>query len=250
MDIPRIFSIMESAHRIHNPFTPEKLATLGAVLRLEAGTRVLDLGSGSGEMLCTWARDHGIIGTGVDMSQLFTEQAKLRAEELGVAPHVNFIHGDAAGYVLDEKVDVAACLGASWIAGGVAGTIALLAQSLHPGGIILIGEPYWRQLPPTEDVAKGCLANAITDYLLLPEFLASFDHLGYDVVEMVLADQEGWDRYEAAKWLTMRRWLEANPDDEFANDIRSTLTSEPGRYAAYTREYLGWGVFALVRRLS
>ena len=33
MDIPRIFNITESAHRIHNPFTPEKLATLGAALR-------------------------------------------------------------------------------------------------------------------------------------------------------------------------------------------------------------------------
>ena len=122
MDIPRIFNITESAHRIHNPITPEKLATLGAALRLESGARVLDLGSGSGEMLCTWARDHGIIGTGIDMSQLFTEQAKLRAEELGVADQVKFIHGDAAGYVSDEKVSVAACVGATWIAGGVAGT--------------------------------------------------------------------------------------------------------------------------------
>ena len=51
MDIPRIFNITESAHRIHNPITPEKLATLGAALRLESGARVLDLGSGSGEML-------------------------------------------------------------------------------------------------------------------------------------------------------------------------------------------------------
>ena len=73
MDIPRIFNISESAHRIHNPFTPEKLATLGAALRLKPGERILDLGSGSGEMLCTWARDHGISGTGIDMSALFTE---------------------------------------------------------------------------------------------------------------------------------------------------------------------------------
>ena len=136
MDIPRIFNITESAHRIHNPFTPEKLATLGAALRLEKGTRVLDLGSGSGEMLCTWARDYGVIGTGIDMSQLFTEQAKLRAEELGVADQVKFIHGDAAGYVSEEKVGVAACLGATWIGGGVVGTIELLARSLRTGGII------------------------------------------------------------------------------------------------------------------
>jgi SAM-dependent methyltransferase len=248
LDIPRIFNITERAHRIHNPITPEKLATLGAALRLESGARVLDLGSGSGEMLCTWARDHGVIGVGIDMSQLFTEQAKLRAEELGVADQVKFIHGDAAGYVSDEQVSVAACLGATWIAGGVAGTIELLRRSLRPGGIILIGEPFWRQLPPSEDVARGCQANSVSEFLMLPELLASFDQLGYDVVEMVLADQDGWDRYEAAKWLTMRRWLEANPDDELAKDVRAKLTSEPERYAAYTREYLGWGVFALMPR--
>ncbi len=248
MDIPRIFNIAESAHRIHNPITPEKLATLGGALRLERGARVLDLGSGSGEMLCTWARDHGIIGTGIDLSQLFTAQAKQCAEELGVAAQVEFIHGDAAGYVSKQKVSVAACLGATWIGGGVAGTIELLARSVRVGGIILIGEPFWRQVPPTEAVAKECLAHSMADFLVLPELLTSFGDLGYDVVEMVLADEDGWDRYEAAKWLTMRRWLEANPADELANEVRAKLSSEPKRYAAYTREYLGWGVFALMSR--
>lgn len=248
MDIPRIFTVTESDHRIHNPFTPEKLAALGAALRLEPGTRILDRASGSGEMLCTWARDYGITGTGVDLSPLYTGKARLRAEELGVADRVEFIHGDAAGYVSCEKAGVAACVGATWIGGGVAGTVELLAKSLRDGGIILIGEPYWRRMPPTEDVAKGCLADSISEFLPLPGLVASFGRLGYDVVEMVLADQDSWDRYEASKWLTMRRWLESNPGDEFAKEVRAQLTTEPERHVTYTREYLGWGVFALMRR--
>jgi SAM-dependent methyltransferase len=248
VDIPRIFNVSESAHRIHNPFTADKLVTLGAALRLEPETAVLDLGSGSGEMLCTWARDHKIRGTGVDLSRLFSAQAKVRAQELGVADRVRFVHADAAGYVAEEKVGVAACLGATWIGGGVAGTIELLAKSLRPGGIILVGEPYWLRLPPTDEVAKGCLASATDDFQLLPDLIASFGRLGYDLVEMVLANQDGWDRYEAAKWLTLKRWLEANPDDPFATEVRAQLTSEPVRYATYSREYLGWGVFALMAR--
>lgn len=194
------------------------------------------------------ARDYGITGTGIDMSPLFTAQAKLRAEELGVSERVHFIHNDAAGYVADEKCDVAACVGTTWIAGGVAGTIELLAKSLKPGGLVLIGEPYWRQLPASEEIAQACGVSSVADFLTLPDLVASFDEQGYDLVEMVLADQEGWDRYEAAKWLTMRRWLEKNPDDDFAHEVRAELTNAPKRHVTYTREYFGWGVFALIVR--
>jgi tRNA A58 N-methylase Trm61 len=131
MDIPRIFNVSESAHRIHNPLTSDKLAALGAALRLEPGTRVLDLGSGSGEMLCTWARDHGVVGTGIDMSRLFSEQARLRAQELDVARRVEFIHGDAAGFVTDEKVDVAYMLALPPLPG--LGMVSRLPGSDDPG---------------------------------------------------------------------------------------------------------------------
>lgn len=248
MDIPRIFTIRESRHRIHNPFTDAKLAALGQALRLAPGTRALDLASGSGEMLCTWARDHGLTGTGVDLSSVFVETARARAAELGVADRVNFVHGDAAGYVADEPVDLAACVGATWIGGGVPGTVELLARSLRPGGLMLIGEPFWRRDPPDQDTIEACEASSKSDFHLLPELIEQFGTLGYDVVEMVLADQDSWDRYQAAQWLNLRRWLDDNPDDELAADVRAELTTEPARYARYGREYLGWGVFALMNR--
>lgn len=248
MDLPRIFTIRESSHRIHNPLTAAKLAALGEALRLAPGTRVLDLASGSGEMLCTWARDHGITGTGVDISTVFTEQARTRAAELGVGELVEFVHGDASGHVAAQPVDLAACVGATWIGNGVAGTTELLDRSLRPGGVMLVGEPYWRRTPADEETARACNASAIADFLPLPDLIEQLQGLGYDVVEMVLADQDSWDRYAAAQWLTMRRWLDRNPDDELAPEVREELTSEPARYARATREHLGWGVFALMAR--
>jgi cyclopropane fatty-acyl-phospholipid synthase-like methyltransferase len=84
-DLPRHHVIRESHHRIHDPFSEEKLATLGGALNLSEGDRILDLACGSGEMLCTWSRDYGITGTGVDISSAFIVGGAARARELGVA---------------------------------------------------------------------------------------------------------------------------------------------------------------------
>ncbi|MEV1170391.1 methyltransferase domain-containing protein [Nonomuraea sp. NPDC049784] len=94
MDIPRSFVIRESSHRILNPFTLEKFATLGAAIGLRPDASVLDLCCGKGEMLATWARDHGIAGTGVDISTDSLATARERAAEFGVADRLTFVHGD------------------------------------------------------------------------------------------------------------------------------------------------------------
>ncbi|MGP3960261.1 SAM-dependent methyltransferase [Nonomuraea sp. 3N208] len=248
MDLPRSHTIREHSHRILDPYTPEKLATLGAAIGLRPGASVLDLCCGKGEMLATWARDHGVTGTGVDISTVFLAAARKRAAELGVADQVTFVHGDASTHVAAEPVDVAACVGATWIGQGVAGTVALLERSLRPGGMILVGEPFWRAEPPSREAIEACHVRSREDLETLPGLIELFDSLGYDVVEMVLADEDSWDRYVAAQWLNIRTWLEANPDDELAPEMRAELSREPLLYTRFQRPLLGWGVFAIMKR--
>jgi SAM-dependent methyltransferase len=248
LELDRSHVIRESSHRIHNPFTTEKLATLGAAIGLDAGQSLLDLCCGSGEMVCTWSQAHGIGGTGVDISTHFLAAARQRATELGVADRVEFVHGDAASYVARQPVDVVACIGATWIGNGVNGTVKHLRRSLKPGGLMLIGEPFWRAEPPDEEAVRGCHARSREEFDTLPGLIRRFHALDYDVVEMVLADGDSWDRYHGAQWRNIRLWLDAHPDDELAPQFRAELDRAALDHVMYVRPLLGWGVFALMPR--
>ncbi len=248
MELPPVFAIRHTSHRILNPFDATKLATLGEALGLERDQHILDLACGKGEMLCTWAHDHDIVGTGVDINPPWVAAAQARASELGVSARVTILHDNATDWVSNEPVDIAACLGASWIGGGVSGTIELLRRSLRPDGMILVGEPFWRAEPPDQDTIEGCHATSRDTFYSLPDLVELFAELNYNLVEMVLADEDTWDRYAAAQWLNIRRFLDANPDDPIADELRDELRITPLQHVRFQRAWLGWGVFALTPR--
>ena len=238
----RFHEIAETNHRILNPLTDEKLLLLGEVCRLAAGQRQLDLACGKGEMLCRWAQRFGIEGVGVDLSEVFLAAAQARASELGVAEQVRFILGDAGKPPADgAPYDVVSCIGATWIGGGLAGTIDLMRPTLRDGGLLLIGEPYWISEPPS--------AALTTTEIRLEEFtslVGTADRLaaaGVELVEMVLADQDSWDRYMAGQWWTLDAWLRANPGHADSPQVRQFFEGARRWHLEYGRQYLGWGVF-------
>lgn len=240
----RYHEIAEADHRILNPFTPEKLALLGQVCRLHAGQRLLDLACGKGELLCQWARAHGIAGLGVDISEVFLAAARARAAELGVADRVQFHQADASSYAAEAAAyDVVSCIGATWIGGGLAGTLALMRPAVRARGLLLVGEPYWTREPP----AAACEALRIPPeaFATLAGTLQRFHDSGVELVEMVLADGDSWDRYAAAQWWALERWLHDHPDHPDAPELREFLDQSRWSHLAYQRDYLGWGVFVL-----
>lgn len=241
----RHHEIAETDHRILNPITPEKLELLGEVCRLEEGQRLLDLACGKGEMLVSWARRYGTGGVGVDLSEVFLTAARGRAKEFGVSERVSFERGDAAKYEAEPgSFDVVSCLGATWIGGGLAGTIGLMRPALRPGGLLLIGEPYWQETPPEE--AYEAVGAEPDDFATLGGTLDRFEAAGLDLVEMVLADGDSWDRYYAAQWFTISEWLRHAPaDDPDVPDMRVFLNHHRRGYLTYGRRYFGWGVFVL-----
>lgn len=238
----RFHEIAEADHRILNPYTEEKLRLLGEICRLQPGQRQLDLACGKGEMLSQWAARYGISGVGVDLSEVFLAAARARAAELGVADRVAFVHANASTYQPEPAgFDIVSCIGATWIGGGLAGTVELLRPALRDDGLILVGEPYWRAEPPPEALAAFRVGP--DDFVSLAGTAERLGVAGIELVEMVLADEESWDRYVASQWWTLERWLRANPADPDAAAIRQFRDDARSSHLRYGRQLLGWGVF-------
>jgi SAM-dependent methyltransferase len=242
----KFHEIAESYHRILNPFTQEKLMLVGEICRLNSDMHQLDLCCGKAEMLCQWSHRWGIRGTGVDISSVFLTAAHQRALELGVADRITFIEGDAAKYTPEAlSYDVVSCIGATWIGDGLVGTLKLMEPALKPGGLLLVGEPYWIAAPP--EAAYELMEVDKDDFTSLIGMLDRIESVGLELVEMVLADTNSWDRYVASQWLAIDDWLRANPDHDDAQDLHAWNVGWKRLYLEYQREYLGWGVFVLRR---
>lgn len=241
----RFHEIAETHHRIQNPFSDEKLALLGEICQPEKGMRHLDLACGKGELLSQWARHYGTRGVGVDISEVFIEAAKERAFDLEVSDLVHFVVDDAAAYPqVYHAFDFVSCLGATWIGGGLIGTLQLMQTALKSqSGIMLVGEPYWHEPPPPEVCT---LLGAEPDtFATLAGTLDRFESIGLNLIEMVLANHDTWDRYIASQWRAVDQFLLDNPDDVDADALREWIAAGRRAYLTAGRHYMGWGVFVL-----
>jgi len=241
----RFHEIAERNHRILNPFSQEKLMLLGEICRLKPGMNLLDLACGKGELLCQWASKYNTKGVGVDLSSVFLQAARERAHELNVEAQVTFVQDDAVHYPQEHhEYDVVSCLGATWIGNGLLGTLELMQQALKDHkGLLVVGEPFWYEEPP-EHTYPLFDADKNT-FTTLDGLLDRLSSAGVELVEMVLANYDDWDRYEAAQWMSVHRWLRDHPDDPDAAELKRWIATTRRVYMGYGRRFMGWGVFVL-----
>jgi hypothetical protein len=242
----RFHEIAEQQHRILNPFTDAQLELLGDICQLHSGMHHLDLCCGKGEMLCRWSAQSGLTGVGVDISAVFLHAARQRAAALQCTERVTFVEADAGTYPIPAGAfDIVSCIGATWIGGGLIGTLEKMRPGLrNQDSLLLVGEPYWIDAPPDE----AYIAIADDDrhlYTTLTGTLERIESLGLELVEMVLADHYGWDRYVAKQWMTVSNWLRTHADSPDAVEIRQLHERYRREYLTYTRRFFGWGVFVI-----
>ncbi len=165
-----------------------------------------------------------------------------------MAANLQFVKADASDYIKPDQpeslFDMVTCLGASWVGGGLVGVLELMKLGLSDqNSLIVIGEHFWNDLPPIDAYQE--LGVGTEEFATLEGTLDRFELCGLELIEMVLADGDTWDRYAAAQWMAVSNWLRENPHDRDAPALAQWIDQDKRAYMRFSRRYFGWGMFVL-----
>jgi SAM-dependent methyltransferase len=222
-----------------SPLPTAKLDEMIEVLDLGPGARVVDLGCGKGELLRRIASRYSINGVGVDRSGALLEEARRRTPG-----SVTFVLADLTAFESGAPFELAASVGAS--VDGFRATLERLAGLVRAGGLVLLGEGYWRRDPDAAYLeALGASREDYTDYEGV--FAAAAEH-GLEPRYAVTASTDDFDRYEWRWSLNGERYVAAHPDEPAVPEFLAWIRNGRRRYIELGgRETLGFGLFLFAR---
>ena len=233
--MPWFHGVAERYHEIQNPIGADKIRLLGERLGLTEGHRVLDIACGRGGPALVLAATFGCEIVGVEKSDEFAEAARRRIAEAGLEELISVHVQDAADFPIEpEAWDAALCLGASWIWGGLEGTVAALVPGVRPGGHIAVGEVYLRAEPDRPE----------SEFVTLAETVRRFERGGPPLTVLIAASEDDWDAYESLHWATLEHWLAEHPQEPGAAEIRAQHEESKWHYLEHGRAVEGWAILA------
>jgi SAM-dependent methyltransferase len=248
MDTWRYYDITHRDHVVCNPTGVERLDEIVGLLDLPPGAAVLDAGCGKGELLMRiverWGGpgDAGIRATAIDLSPYVVRELRGALERRIPDAHVEVLEMDAGAYEAPPGTFHLACgLGVSWAWGGHRGALRSLSAMVRPGGLVLVGEPWWRREP---DPAYLAFSDITRDQFGTHEenVQAGVD-LGLVPLLAYASTGAEWDRYETLQWRAAARHAVAHPDDPDVPDLLERVARARHEYLAWGRETLGWSLY-------
>jgi len=243
MDMWKYFGITHADHTVMNPTSLAKTKELIDRLCLPDSGRVLDVACGKAEFLCLVAERYEVSGIGIDASPITIEEARKNVASRGLNGRIELLHMDGAEYELDRGVmlDMASCVGASWIFQGHKGTLEAISKMAQPGGLVLVGEPFWREEPDPDYLKQT--GQAAEHYGTHLSNVQTGVDMGLSLLYTVVSNMDDWDRYEGLQWQAAERYSAAHPDDPDVESLLQTLHKNRDAYLRWGRDCLGWAMY-------
>lgn len=229
---------------VANPVSIEAVEAAAERAELPPGSRVLDIGAGTGGVSAALARRFGYHVHAIERDPVMVSHIQRRAQEIGLQNRLRAVLGQAPD-VLDSlaPADMMIAMGSTRIGGPnvstAAGIFKVLAKRLASPGYLLWGDLVWTADPPEPLRQIVELAGV---YATDEGWKAAAGSAGMSCVSAELSPQSLWDEFFDGADARVRAWLEANPEGEGSDTLRLRADQIRATFD-FGRPYLGFGLY-------
>jgi SAM-dependent methyltransferase len=244
MDLRKYFAIGHERHLFCNPLSEAKVDELIALLALSDEARVLDIACGKAEFLVRTVKRWSCSAVGVDISPCFVADARAKVQAAGLQAAIEIVEANGSEYDGEaSSFDAAVCLGAFW--DGLEGTLRALSSWAKPGGLVVVGEPFWRGAPSPEHLEAAELTESSFGTHLGNAQTGL--GLGLGLLHTIVSSEDDWDRYEGNQWYAAERYSRCHPGDPDLLELMAKVRKARDGYLRWGREEIGWSIYLFVK---
>lgn len=238
MDKQKYDSIAHTLLRYCSPISDEMVDEIADLMRLTPGLKVIDLGCAKAEILIRMADRCQVQAYGVDTSLQFLQEAEEAIATRVPAADITLEATSVVDYQAeDESFDAVMCVNSSELYGSYDKALMEIAKLAKPGGMVLMGDYYWRDTPEAK-MQDGF--EVTKDYYSAIEIGLQE---GLQSIYAAVCTQIDIDRYIWSQSYSVEMYAADNPDDEDMPAMLDRARMMRNLYVEYGHKTLGFGMF-------
>ncbi|KZN31651.1 class I SAM-dependent methyltransferase [Pseudoalteromonas luteoviolacea] len=230
----------------NSPLGPEAEQKLISLLNLESNSQVLEVGCGNGKFLHSLMAAYDASVIGVDVDQALIDRAIDGANNKFDKMRYQFLcRSFESSDFASHSYDLLICNGASHAFGVSETQLINVAEQagtlLKKGGLFLLGECYWKKVPP--QAYLDFLGQPVTIYNDYKGNIDLVKEQGFSIIFATSSSQTDWDSFEWTRKLIAKQDLRADPTNSQLSSKLVKIDTWLDAYLKWGREHLGFGFY-------
>ena len=236
-EILNFSNIGHSYLKYANPLAESKIDFAIDLVSECAPKRILDIGAGNLYVLKKFLSRFNSKGVAVELPGKCPpfQDGRIELKEVDANIYINSFSG--------EKFDVAICMASTHALGGYKQCLKELKKLVRPGGMIIIGEGYWKKEPDPEYITNlGGSKNQLMSHC---ENLQFIENLEMTPLWATTASLDEWDHYEWFYSKGVEDFVHKNPKHPQSNEFQLKIKNWRNLVWRWGRDTMGFGLYVI-----